>query len=172
MRSINNKNTLAHYSGNIWLTKPENFSSPVFQKQSINVCVEHGGGFAAADYLELYPNGIYYKKGKPIGKLYEPAFDKYIERLAGFGGESEKQLFSRVCECYKELGSIAVTAKKLGMPTARVQRILISRGEYSSELTEQVAWLYDGGKGKSITDIAEILAISKSTVLKNMPYKK
>ncbi len=67
---------------------------------------------------------------------------------------------------------MAAVAQALGLSKERVRRILITEGVYTSDLIAQIAWLHDGGKGKSVTEIAEILKISPNTVQKNMAYGK
>ena len=170
MSSLNNRDTLIHYLGNVWLTRPRTNPAPGDVNQGINVCVESNGEFIALDHIQLTPNGVYHKKGKPIGKLEDAAFREYIEKLAGHRGITEQTLFDQVCYLYGQNGSIHETAAAMDLSDDRVRRILITRSLLTNDLISQIAWLWDGGKGKPVKEIAEMLKVSEGTVRSNLPY--
>lgn len=170
MSMLNNRQTLAHYLGKVWLTRPKAFAPNDTVMQGIAVCVEEKGDFYAVDYLQLSADGVYHSKNKPLGKREDDAFLRYIEKLAGANGKSEEELFRQVCDCYTASGDMAAVARALGLSTQKVRRILITQGAYTDELISNIAWLHDGGRGKTVAEIANILKVSQNTVHKNMAY--
>ena len=62
MSVMNNRQTLEHYLGKVWLTKPKAFSADSGERQGINVCVEVDDDFTAIDHIKLAPDGVYYQK--------------------------------------------------------------------------------------------------------------
>ena len=159
MSQMNNQNTLAHYLDDIWLTKPRKLIKPG-ELQGIIVCVEKDGEFYAVDYLQLSSDGIYQRKNNQLGTLEDDAFKKYIEQLTGPSSMPEEELFDRVASIYQQTGSMKPAVKEFGLSKERVRRILITRGLYTNDFISKVAWLYDGGKGKSVADIAEMLGVT------------
>lgn len=172
MSALNNRGTLEHYLGKVWLTRPRAFAPGDTAMQGINVCVEEKGDFYAVDYLRLSADGVYHNKAGPLGRREDGAFRQYMEKLAGANGKSEADLFQQVCDCYAACGDVAAVAGALGLSKDRVRRILITKGAYTDELVANIAWLHDGGRGKTVAEIAEILRISPTTVHKNMAYGK
>jgi hypothetical protein len=170
LSALNNRDTLVHYLGKVWLTRPAPFASPDSPRQGINVCVEKGGEFVAIDYLTLAPDGVFRSKETPLGTKDDDSFRQYIEKLAGPGGQSEQELFRQVCDCYTACGDMAAVAQALGLSRERVRRILITMGAYADDLVSQIAWLHDGGRGKTVAEIAGMLKVSQNTVKKNMAY--
>lgn len=171
MSVLNNRNTLEHYLGKVWLTRPKcSAASP--GRLGINVCIETDGDFTAIDYIQLAPDGVYYHKDRVLGTLESDSFRQYIEKLVGPGGESERDLFHRVRDCYTACGDMDAVARALGLSKTRTRRILITEGMLTGELIENIAWLHDKGRGKDVGQIAEMLKISENTVLKNMAYGK
>lgn len=166
MSIVNNLDTLEHYLGKVWITTPLQSK----QEQEINVCVKQDGEYVALERLTLGEDGIYLRRGQPLGRLGDDTFRAYIEKLTGIGKMSEKELFDKVCAGYEGDGTIGAVARELGISKERVRRILITRKKIASELISNIAWLYDGGKGKSVADIAEILRVSENVVRKNMGY--
>lgn len=170
MSVMNNRRTLEHYLGKVWLTRPRPVSSNSDSNQDINVCVEENGDFSAIDCIQLSPDGRYSRKGKPLGKLEDDSFRQYIEKLVGPGGQSERDLFWQVCDCYTACKDMDGVAQALGLSKERVRRILITEGAYTDDLVSKIAWLHDGGKDKTVAEIADLLKISQNTVQKNMAY--
>lgn len=166
MSYSNNHQTLEHYMGQVWLTRPGHISG----EQSINVCVELGGDFVALDNLTLQPDGVYRSGQKKIGKKEDDTFKKYIEKLAGTQGMSEADLFDKVCDAYEKCQSFGSVARELDLSKERVRRILITRGKLTSKRIAEIAFLHDGGKGSSISEIAKMLNVSEDVVLKNLGY--
>lgn len=166
MSIVNNRDTLEHYLGKVWLTRPR----PSTQDQEINVCVLEGEEYYALGRITLHPDGTYGRNEEPIGRREDKAFQEYIGKLTGTQGMSESDLYDAVCAGYDTHGSVGATAKNLSMSRERVRRILITRGKLTSELISNIAWLYDGGKGKTVSEIAEMLRVSESVVQKNMGY--
>lgn len=170
MSVLNNRDTLEHYLGAVWLTRPKSLASQHNERQGINVCVEAGSDFIAIDYIQLDPNGAYYRKNTLIGTLHSDEFRQYIEKLAGINGQSERNLFRQVCTSYAASGDMGTVAQAMGLSKERVRRILITEGAYTNELVASIAWLYDNGNGKTVSEIAQILKVSPNTVQKNMAY--
>lgn len=168
---INNRQTLEHYLGQVWLTRPRPFAGAEYTRQGVNVCVESNGDFVAIDHLLLAPDGVYHSKETAIGRREDDSFRRYIEKLAGVNGMSEAALYQQVCDCYTACGDIPGVARALGLLETRVRRILITKGMLTSDLIEKIAWLYDGGRGTSVAEIARMLKVSESTVHKNMAYQ-
>jgi len=166
MSFTNNRQTLEPYIGKVWLTRPR----PSNTDQYINVCVEHEGDFVALDQLTLAPDGVYRTRKKTIGKIDDDSFRQYIDKLTGTPGMGEQELFDRVCESYEVHESFGPVAREVGISKERVRRILITRGKLTSKLIEEIAFLYDGGKGSSVADIAKMLKVSEDVVQKNMAY--
>ena len=170
MSVMNNRQTLEHYMGKVWLTKPKLFSADKGERQGINVCVEVDDDFTAIDHIKLAPDGVYYQKEKALGRLDDDAFRSYIEKLAGTNGKSEGEFFQQVCDCYTACGDMGAVGQALGVSKDRVKRILISKGAFTDDLITKIAWLYDGGKGKTVAQIAGMLQMSENKVLRNMAY--
>lgn len=169
MSLANNPDTMHRYVGDIWMTRPQSPPDKT-RLQGITVCARRGGEFFAVDYLQLDAEGVYYKNGKPLGRLNDDSMRRYAARLSG-AGEDEQALYSRVREKYKAGAEMSAIARELGLSAERVRRILITAGDYTSSFTEQVAWLYDGGRGKTVAEIAGILGASEGRVRGHLPYK-
>lgn len=114
MSFMNNRDTMAQYMGNVWLTKPQN-AVPRGNNLGINVCVEQDGHYFAVEFLELSPDGVYYRKDKPIGRLEDDAFRQFIKRTVGANGLPEQDLFDRVVQSYGTAKSIRAVAQALGL---------------------------------------------------------
>ena len=65
-------------------------------------------------------------------------------------------------------GSIRDTAKKFGLTRTKVQKILITTGDYKSKQTEEVNKLRK--KGLSVKEISDKLGVSQATVSSSLPY--
>ena len=66
--------------------------------------------------------------------------------------------------------SLRSIANELDMSVSKIVKLLITGGYYSSDLSEQIANMYDSGK--SIHDIQEMLGVSRATVHSYLPYRK
>lgn len=166
MSVMNNHDTLEHFVGKVWLTRPISEKT----EQDIAVCVEHDGDFMALACLKLKPDGIYHIKEKPIGRREDESFMRYMDKLTGCQGGSGPDLFDKVCLSYNTNKSLGAVAREFNISKERVRRILITRNKLTSDLISNIAWLYDNGRGKSITEISEVLGVSESVVRKNMAY--
>lgn len=164
MSILNNRSTLFCYRGGIWLTKPGH-ATVQHGLEQVNVCVEQHGAFSAVDRLARDAHGVYHRRGRPLGKPGDAAFERYIDTLAG--AKPTPQQASRL---YAETGSVAATAKALGLPVRQVRRTLITTGALTNPLIEQIVFLYDAGRGKTVAEMAEILGVSPGTVRANLPY--
>lgn len=76
----------------------------------------------------------------------------------------------QILETYRMLGTIRQTAVTLNISDQSVRRILILNGEYTNERAQEIDRLR--GEGKSAKEIADILRISRKTVLAYLPYSK
>lgn len=143
------ENTLDHYMGKVWLTKPIDFSNSKDKFQHINVCIKSDDDSIAADYLRLEPDGTYYKKEKSVGKIDSLSFNEYIERTFGVGITQDgadlqvdhEDPFESVCAIYKHTNSIGATSRTCGMAEKRVRRILITNDLYTSDTYKKVKGL-------------------------------
>ena len=61
-------------------------------------------------------------------------------------------------------------ARELDLSVSKVVKLLITGGEYSSEICERINDLF--GNGKSVPEIQELLNVSRATVQSYLPYKK
>ena len=76
----------------------------------------------------------------------------------------------KIVEYYMKCGSLKETASAFEIGWQKVRKILITEGAYTSEIAEKVQKLYNSGV--SISEIAEKLKISKSTVNSYLSYTK
>ena len=81
-----------------------------------------------------------------------------------------EELFNDVCTMYGWTHSVNETAKKLGISTGKVRKILITEGYDMGYSASKVKELYE--KGESVTAIAQKLQVSEKTVLAYIPYSK
>jgi len=172
---------LIQYSETVWIQKPRPFP-PGKQTQPIIVFVGCGGGeFAAHGYLSLESDGTYYVRNDSIGKMDDPSFHKYIDKLTGANQAVSKEkktaiheidegLFDRVCESYGSTGSIKKTANEIGISEQKARKILITRGKYTCENHRRIMEMLD--EGKTIEQIGEALQISKGQIASYLPYGK
>jgi predicted transcriptional regulator len=75
-----------------------------------------------------------------------------------------------VTRVYKRTGSIGETALQTEISTTKVRKILITEGLWSSDRSIEIGELSD--QGKSSSDIAEELGISRAMVQNYLPYEK
>lgn len=61
-------------------------------------------------------------------------------------------------------------ARELGLSVSKVVKLLITGGEYSSDICQVINGLYSNGK--SVSEIQKQLAVSRATVQSYLPYKK
>jgi len=136
---------------------------------------------AAVSYLTLEPNGTYYVKNDSIGKMDDPSFRDYINKLTGADRASkepkekkpvvyeiDEELFDRVCTSYDSTGSIKKTAKDVGVSEQKARKILITKGKYTCENHQQIIKMQ--ADGKSLEEIGEALHISRGQLLSYLPY--
>ena len=79
-------------------------------------------------------------------------------------------IYQRVVDTYKRIGSVKQTAQEVGTTLVRAQRILITEGLWSSPTSEKVVQLYNAGK--SVNEIADELFVSVKTVQAYLPYSR
>lgn len=158
------------YREKVWLVKSTLFAADDKPNSRYNVCFESDGELIALDQIMLRPDGTYFRNGKELGQLDDESFKKYIEKLVGVSSATEEEFFDQVCEAYARCGSVPGVMKELGISKERTRKILITRGKLKNAVIENIAFLYDGGKGKSLVEIAEVLGINENTVWKNMAY--
>lgn len=172
MSYLNNEATLQHYAGKVWLTRPEAHLMQSGCMQGINICVRQNGRFVPAGHLQLAEDGVYYTGGKALGGLQSPALRQHIEGVAGPAnvGAAAEELFLLVAAQYQKTPRVAAVAKALQLSPGRTRRILITQGLYTSAFTQEVAWLHDGGRGKTPEEIAQLLGVSTAKVTQHLPY--
>ena len=79
-------------------------------------------------------------------------------------------IYQRVVDTYKRIGSVKQTAQEVGTTLVRAQRILITEGLWSSQTSDKVVQLYNAGK--SVNEIADELFVSVKTVQAYLPYSR
>lgn len=67
-------------------------------------------------------------------------------------------------------GSLRKTAGHFGLTRTKVQKILVTMGEYETETTRAVQKLFEEGAGQE--EIAKRLEISRAAVSASLPYSK
>jgi len=181
MSSINSRNDLLQYSEKVWMTKPKPFSANGMT-QGITVYMRSDDEtLVAISYFTLDPNGTYYLKNEPLGKMDDPAFRGYIDKLTGADRSAPKEkkaisyeiddaLFDRVCESYESTSSIKRTAKDIGISEQKARKILITRGKYTCETYQRILQMTEDGK--DLSQIAEELNITRGQLLSYLPYSK
>lgn len=78
--------------------------------------------------------------------------------------------YSMVIKTYEQYESVKRAASELGISAAKLKKILVSSQAFQNETSEKIQNLYNSGK--SVSEISEILGISKSCVNMYIPYKK
>ena len=90
-----------------------------------------------------------------------------------------EELVNEVCEYFGEAyddrynyehKSVRDIAKLFNVSPAKIRKILITAGKYSTEISRTVNELYNNGKSKE--EIAEILNMTRASVYSYLPYKK
>lgn len=90
--------------------------------------------------------------------------------------EKDQELMKKVAAFFRSTidpeimpeGSIRETALKFDMTRTKVQKILVTMGEYSNAQTREIQKLR--GEGKSVKEIAKELGVSEATVSASLPY--
>lgn len=118
MSTLNNRDTLRHYAGNLWLTKPGLSKLP----QGIAVCIQKGEDFAAVEYLLLDADGVYSRGGKPLGRWEDDGLRRFLRRLAGAELEGSQTTLQTAWQVYTDTQSLPQTAKALGVSLHRARR--------------------------------------------------
>ena len=85
---------------------------------------------------------------------------------------SNKSVYSKIVELYKEHGSINKVVELLGGSASKikVQRVLITEGLWSSKTSREIGDLFE--KGRTPQEIADELKISLKNVQSYLPYTK
>ena len=78
------------------------------------------------------------------------------------------EFINAVCEAYASGSSLRAVAKDLGISSMKVRKILITAGVYSNDLVRQIGELHK--EGKSISEIAALLKMTKANVNSYLPY--
>ena len=81
----------------------------------------------------------------------------------------QKELIDIVSSKYEHCDSLIETAKALGLSLMKVRKALITSGDFSSEISEEVSRMIK--RGKSVGDIARTLNMTESSVYSYIPYK-
>lgn len=80
------------------------------------------------------------------------------------------ETIDKVVSVYENTASVSKTALQVEMSTTKVRKILITKGLWSSKRSKQISELFH--KGKSSSEIAEILKITRAMVQNYLPYEK
>ena len=81
----------------------------------------------------------------------------------------QKELLEEISAEYKRIGTLSGTAKAMGISLMKVRKALITSGDFSSEISEDVERMLKSGR--SVPDIARILNLTESSVYSYIPYK-
>ncbi len=81
----------------------------------------------------------------------------------------QKELLEDIFSEYRHTGTLSGTAKALGISLMKVRKALITSGDFSSWISEEVERMI--GNGKSVTYIAKTLNLTESSVYSYIPYK-
>lgn len=84
----------------------------------------------------------------------------------------QNDFFQEVTECYKESPKVSLreVAAEFDITLLKVRKILITVGEYATDISEQVQDLRL--QGKTIPEIMEITGLCRASVHSYLPYKK
>lgn len=96
--------------------------------------------------------------------------DKGRLEMAKSAEAPKTETIEKVVSVYEKTGSITETALQMEISTTKVRKILITEGLWSSARSLQIRELAD--QGKSSSEIAETLEISKTMVQNYLPYEK
>lgn len=83
--------------------------------------------------------------------------------------EIQKEFMEQCVEEYHSCDSIRQAAKTLEISPMKLRKILITAGEFASEMSEEIRRLDQAGK--TIEEIAEEQHMSKACVYSYLPYK-
>lgn len=78
--------------------------------------------------------------------------------------------YSIAIATYEQYESVKRAAYELGISAAKLKKILVSSQAFQNETSEKIQNLYNSGK--SISEISEVLGLSKSCVNMYLPYTK
>lgn len=81
-----------------------------------------------------------------------------------------KELIELAVQLHKKDYSYRDIASELDLSVSKVVKLLITGGEYKSDICDQINRLYE--VGKSIQEIQTALEVSRATVQAYLPYKK
>lgn len=84
--------------------------------------------------------------------------------------EAKTETIEKIVSVYKKTGSISKTALQMEISTTKERKILITEGVWSSTRSLQIRTLSE--QGKSSSEIAEHLKVSKAMVQNYLPYEK
>ena len=70
----------------------------------------------------------------------------------------------------RKSGSLRAASNELGISVSKVMKLLITGGYYSSDIYEQITELTE--QGKTVSEIQELLGVSRATVQSYLPYRK
>ena len=80
----------------------------------------------------------------------------------------QDELIAKAVSEYKKSDNVRAVAKAIGISPMKVRKLLITAGEYKTELSEEIADL--SAEGLSITEIATLLNMSFASVSSYLPY--
>ncbi len=84
--------------------------------------------------------------------------------------EIQKALTSLAVDLYEEYGEVKAVAEELEMSEIKVRKLLITAGEYESEMADEIMALRE--VGKTIQEICQITGLGKASVNGYLPYTK
>ena len=81
----------------------------------------------------------------------------------------QKELLEEISSEYKRIGTLSGTAKVMGISLMKVRKALITSGDFSSEISEDVERMLKAGK--TVSDMARTLNMTESSAYSYIPYK-
>lgn len=75
-----------------------------------------------------------------------------------------------VVNLYLQTGSIRATAKKMNISESKVRRVLVVSGVYCNNMSVQISEMFE--QGKSVSEIASAIGVTKSCVHSYLPYSR
>lgn len=157
------------FSEKVWLRSDRFFGG-------VQICIpSENGELGKIAFLRMDSNGVLSYNDTPIGKIDEPAFRTFIEKITGTGGSNltprdvtDDVVFADVRASYEETGSIKKTAKGFGLSEEKTRKILITEGVYTCKQYEDIKKLL--AEGMSVNDIGKQLKMALKQVRAYLPY--
>ena len=81
-----------------------------------------------------------------------------------------KEIMAIVTDTYRETGELTLTAAEMSMSPLKVRKLLMTAGEYHSEISDEINKMFSDGR--NVQEIQRITGLGKSSVNGYLPYVK